>query len=301
MNNYTLELLEEQYFHENGVSLDKLLNSEIGDNTELSEIYLRQALSFMRKSHIAELLLQYCAKSGVNIRFDTLLLNEQSIFYEDKNILDIPAQNHIFNEDIYKRRMSELIIALAYGLRKAWHYNRGNIFNPELAVKDLLHLCRSAEADAVVFTTLICWELKEKGNSNPWRQWLIGDNADVAIAFEKTQAENGSAKNMYGLRRALEESYCQWFRNDARGAASEHMALEKLDRILMKYKNKDMDISWIGKKNLSALQWKKIGDIPGLKNYLERENLLQHGYKKQPSDVFNRVHFQHLLRDISKN
>lgn len=311
MNSYTLKLLAKQCLNEDLISLSNLLsNCDViscdVDNVDYSslsvrELSLMQAISSMRRSHIAELLMQYCAKSDVTIRFDNLLMLDEAVFCEDENIVDIAEQSKMLNHEIHNRRLADMIIALSYGFRKAWQYNRGNIFNPELAVRDLLHLSRSVEADAVVFVTLICWELKEKGSSHPWRQWLAGKNSDVAIAFENTQAENGSAKNMYGLSRALEESYCQWFRNDDRGAASEHMALEKLDRVLLRCKSEDIDSSWIGRKELSAMQWKKIGEIPGFKNYLERGCLLQHGYKKQPIDAFNKAHFQHVLRDISKN
>ncbi len=296
---YSDQLLDLQHHHAGTMSLRDVLTGDGRDNMPAPELYVGQALNIMKTSYTANLLLQHCMKSDVGLRLDSMLPADGSFFDEQENALDISEQNQLFNVDMHSARLGQMIIGLAVGLRKAWHYHKGNGFNPELCVQDLLHLCRSADADTVVFVTLICWELREKGNSSPWKQWSTGENEDVAKAFELTQANYGSTKNVQGLNKALQASYRQWFQHKDRGTASEHTALEKLDRVLIKCRSEDVDTSWIGKNPLTPSTWSRLGEIPGCQNYLNHEKLLKHGYSEQPYDAFNRVHLKHVLEDIS--
>ena len=268
------------------------------DKAPLYQLYLQQAIDGLRKSQTAELLLQHCAKAGICLRVDSLLEANQSSYDVSDNVLHVSMQQTMCNLDMHQARLGQMMVALATGLREAWHCCRGHGFHPELSVRDFLHLCRSADADAVAFVTLICWELHEKKLTSAWKQWLSGDNADVALVFEDQQLRSGG-KDADGLKKALQASYRQWFEEDTREAAADHKALEKLDRLLIKCRTENKDTSWIGQADLTPQTWARLGEIPGQHNYLSHaERLLHHGYHDQPRDAFNRVHFQHLVKDL---
>lgn len=269
------------------------------DSLPLHQMCLQQALDILRQSQTGELLLNQCAKARVSLRADSLLLANQSLYDAGDNILTVAMPQNMCNIDMHNARLGQMVLALAAGLREAWHHYRGHGFHPELSVRDFLHLCRASDADAVAFVTLVCWELREKGIATPWKQWIIGDHEDVAQAFEDEQLKHGS-KDADGLKKALQASYRQWFAHDTREAAADHKALDKLDRLLMKCRTENRDTSWIGQADLTAQTWSRLGEIPGRHNYLTQQRLLRHGYRDQPRDAFNRVHFQHVLRDISE-
>lgn len=278
--------------------LKDLLKLSGGDSTILtipqSLSFLRQALDFLGRSPTAKKLLQQCAKAQLLLNPDTLLAPGETLFHPDDNILDVPALQGARSLERHKLLLAEMTVALISGLREACHYHRGQSFHPELCIPDYLHLARSSDADRAAFTALICDELRAAGNSLPWRHLLAGDAGDIAEIFEETMLRH------HHKEVALRAAYRQWFDAGEREATSEHKALENIDRLLMSLRARGAVSDWVGQADLTAQTWAQLGEIPAGGNYLDRRRnaLMRHGYRAQPSDLFNRAHFKQITREL---
>jgi hypothetical protein len=278
--------------------LKDLLKLSGGDSNILtipqSLHYLRQALDMLGRSPTAKKILLQCAKARLLINPDTLLSTGETLFHPDDNVLDVPALQGVRGAERHKLMLAEMTVALITGLREASHYHRGQAFHPELCVPDYLHLARSADADRAAFVILVCDELREAGNPLPWRHLLAGDTGDIAEVFEETMLRHDNTEI------ALRAAYRHWFDSGDREAASEHKALENLDRLLMHLRSSGAMSDWIGQADLAAPTWVRLGELPAGGNYLDRRRnaLMRHGYRAQPSDLFNRAHFKQIMREL---
>jgi len=256
--------------------------------------FLRQVLGMLERSPTAEKILVQCAKARLLINPDTLLAPGESAFHPDDNILDVPALQGVRGTERQKLLLAEMTLALIAGLREASHHHRGQAFHPELCVPDYLHLARSADADKAAFTVMIAYELREAGNSLPWRHLLAGDAGDISEVFEENMLRHDDTAI------ALRAAYRQWFDSGDREAESEHRALENLDRLLMNLRTRGAVSTWVGQADLVAQTWVRLGELPAGGNYLDRRRnvLMRHGYRAQPSDLFNRAHFKQIMREL---
>lgn len=256
--------------------------------------FLRQTLELLGRSPAAKKLLQQCAKARLLINPDTLLATGETLFHPDDNILDVPAPQGVRSAERHKLLLAEMALALVTGLREACHYHRGQVFHPELCVPDYLHLARSGDADKAAFAALVAYQLHEAGNPLPWRHLLAGEAGDIAAVFEETMLRHGNTEI------ALRAAYRQWFDAGEREAASEHKALENLDRLLMSLRSRNAVCDWIGQADLTPQTWARLGELPLGGNYLDRRRraLMRHGYRAQPADLFNRAHFKQITREL---
>jgi len=261
--------------------------------------YLQPVLDMLSESRTAEITLHQCAKGRLLLYLDAALPSDRVLYHFDANVLDVPVLQGVRNLEQHNLRQGQMLAALVSGLREVWHCQRGRGFHPELCLPDFLHICRALAADRAVFTALVCRELRRKGNPYPWRHLLAGEDADIAQKLEGALADGGT-RNPALLHKALRKAWRQWFADENREAAADHAALDYMDRLLMECRSRGRTSEWIGRADIEPQMLARLGDMPGVGNYLDRhaKTLLRFGYRAQPSDAFNRVHFQHIQREI---
>jgi len=122
-----------------------------------------------------------------------------------------------------------LIYILSKALREIWHENHLSDdiakYNAESAL--MIERARTADADSVAI--LIGWELRGAGHNGLWRHIIASEESDMAKVLTNLLDRYPSA--LYNGM-AMAHIFRQWYADEARIDAQDHMTLEYFDEAL---------------------------------------------------------------------
>ena len=256
--------------------------------SDLSEIV--KILFVLSSSPTADFILRSCAKKNVRVSQDVEFAADIAHYDRYENCIYTGFQHPSSLKTDHG--MGQNLIALARGLRKAWHFHSGNARYTGLRAPDFLKLHRFKTADIEAFTVLICRELRLFDYPQAWKQYLSGYNGDIAIVFlNEIKKDPKTFKN----GQALAAAYNQWFMDSVRSNNCDHKALNLIDNILLDNEN---DLK-LGKEKITKREIEKIGRVPSGKNYLKNFTFFKPWYEGL-DDEYNRIHLEHIINDLEK-
>lgn len=161
-----------------------------------------QLVDFLKDSQTATQLLfkeqdGMQGKLRAEVYFDDQTMISQ--YYPDKNLIAL-------NPD---RPLAELACVLIKELRRAWQAESGTLYNPlKFTPDEAILLNRAQQADALMMSIRVAWELKLLGQNDMWNFMIGAPFADITRTFE-IHAQNDFRSLNDG--RAGRAAYDKWF------------------------------------------------------------------------------------------
>jgi len=180
-----------------------------------------------RNSPSAAALLNAVFKDGWTLSLSRLPRAGYALNFDDKTILidDGGLSSSALARSASTRH--DMMLTLLRALCHAGQVMRGyGEIHAALQPDSALMLDRAASADSTAFTALVAWELRGALEAGPWRTLLGSSDGDIALAF--AAALESAPKSLYDGA-AAGAAFLQWYAGDARIAASDHAALDRLD------------------------------------------------------------------------
>ena len=180
-----------------------------------------------------------------------------SQFYMRENAPAIIALNP------YRPR-GDLINLLTRELRRAWQARQGVLVNPlSFEPDEAILVNRAQQADALMITIRVAWELKLQGENEPW-DYLIGSPAaDVGRTFEiKAQTDFRTLNNGQASRAAYDK-----FFEDARTKVHDKRIIHQMLLDETGYIKSQKQ-----PQKVSMELFKRLGEMPYGRNYLSMKS-----------------------------
>lgn len=216
--------------------------AEIVPLTELRDIILQ--------SRTGQSLLLGPAGEGLEIVYDTQ--SPASQYYPRANRRVITLNPH--------RPKGDLINLLSRELRRAWQHRHGALVNPlSFEPDEAILVNRAQQADALMISIKIAWELKLIGLNEAWDHMLGSPLADIGRTFEiKAQTDFRTLNNGEASRAAYDK-----FFEDSRTKAHDKRIIHQMLLDETGYiKSTDK------REKVSMELFKRLGELPHGRNYL---------------------------------
>lgn len=183
-----------------------------------------------------------------------------------------------------------LLYILSKALREIWHENhlgdKARHYNPESVL--MLERVRAADSDAV--SILIGWELRGAGKNGLWRYILSSEESDMAQVL--TNLLDRYPSSLYNGM-AMAHIFRQWYADEARIDAQDHMILEYFDEAVLE------DSLIFGSNKLSAKEVEALSVLPDGVCYLKDlgQTVSSDPFFAGLSDPVNQAHLFQIIYD----
>lgn len=189
-----------------------------------------------------------------------------------------------------------LIYLISKVLREIWHEDHWAAVEQKFNPESVLMLERARTADSDSLAILVGWELRAAGQNGLWRFILSSEESDMAQVLTNLLDRYPSA--LYNGM-ALAHIFRQWYADEARVDAQDHMALEAFDEAMKNgdvvfgaLKAKPSDFEAISMLPDGTVYLKKLGDtvakdpfFAGLGDALNQAHLFQIIYDNEVTYV----------------
>lgn len=213
-------------------------------------ISVDELLSYISKSRTGQALLDCEGCKDIKIYYDPQVAASQ--YYSETNVITINPH----------RPKAEMVMMLARELRRSWQFHNGVLLNPLMFEPDeAILLNRAQQADAMMISIRLAWELKLSGEDLIWDYMVGSPVVDVLRTFEIHASNDFRSLNNGEAARA---AYDKWFEDNRLKMHDKRiihqMLLDDKLHISDKYQNHQGQLS----NELLA----QLGDLPDGKNYL---------------------------------
>jgi len=263
-------------------------NSDIAVFDEKALLTL--ALNYVQDSPMAHALTRFIKGTGWRLSFGDL---GYSGFHMDESTKEIILDHFDMDPTEIKNskhfKMS-LIYTLIKSLRDIWHEEHWDVVKEDYCPETLLQLERARGADGDSIAILIAWELRGAGKEDLWRYVLSTEESDMAQVLVNLLERYPTA--LYNGM-ALAHIFRQWYADESRINAHDHMALEYFDVAMMN------GAEIFGDRKATAKSFEKLTLLPDGTSYL---NKLGDTVAKDPffaglNDSMNQAHLFQIIYD----
>lgn len=185
-----------------------------------------------------------------------------------------------------------LLTSFIKALRQIWHDNKNLASETTYCPDASMLLERARAADCEVIAILVGWELRAAGHNDIWRYILGSEEGDMAMIFTRALEKDPAG---YYDGSVFTRTFCQWYNDEGRIAASDHACLERLDKYLKSFQGADA----FGKAPLKAKDIEKLSHLPDGRNYLSGmgKNIATDPYFVSINDPVNESHLFQIVYD----
>ena len=183
-----------------------------------------------------------------------------------------------------------LLCVMAKALRDIWQEERWGAFENNYKPDAVLLLERARTADADSISVLVAWELRNAGYDDVWRHVLAADDGDMARVLMNVLERYPTAP-YNGM--ALAHIFRQWYADEARVDALDHMTLQQMDYVL-----EENNISF-GDKNALAEEFELLSILPDGCTYLKElgDTIIKDPFFNSLNDSVNQSHLFQIVYD----
>lgn len=187
---------------------------------------------------------------------------------------------------------NSLFVNFIKALRELWHERSGNSYDKTHRPEAILMLERARAADCETIAILVGWELRGAGYTDLWRSILGSEEGDMAMIF--TRAIEKDPAGFYDGS-VLTRTFCQWYGDNTRVAAQDHVVLERLDAAIQEAQGTEV----FGKSSQLPANVEKLSALPGGRAYLSGmgTNICSDPYFVSMDDPINESHLFQIVYD----
>lgn len=246
---------------------------------------LQWASALAGESPTARMLLKSAQGAGWNVRLDDLGHEGYAVDEETRMIV---IDHYGFTASALGRSSyfrNALFISFVKALRQAWHDGQGYEYDITHRPDAILLIERARAADCETVAILTGWELRASGHADIWRAILGGDEGDMAMIF--TRAIEKDPAGFYDGS-VLARTFCQWYGDEARIAATDHATLERMDERLEEAQGAPV----FGPAPLTREDMERLSALPQNRGYLDGmgANICTDPYFSSLNDAINETH-----------
>ncbi len=238
-------------FIANRALLDWQYDSDLVKDNETDEYSvpeIQDLLDIILRTMTGASLLENANSAKLQILYDEQV--EFSQFYPEQNVITINPN----------RPKGDLLNMLSKELRRFWQASKGNLVNPlDFEPDQAIFLNRASQADVMMFSIKIAWELKLQKYNEFWDFMISASSSDVTRVFENHAREDFRALNNGIAARA---TYDKWF-EESRMKMSDKSIIHQMLLNETGYMHDLNKEEFIGYESLI-----KIGEMPHGSNYL---------------------------------
>lgn len=246
---------------------------------------LQWACALAAESPTARVLLKEAQEEGWTVRLEDLGHEGYAIDEEAHAVL---IDHYGFTAGALGRSAffrNALLVAFVKALRQLWHERQAYGFDTTHRPDAILLLERARAADCETIAILAGWELRASGHSDIWRSIIGSEEGDMAMIF--TRAIEKDPAGFYDGS-VLTRTFCQWYGEEGRIAATDHATLERMDERLEKAEGAQV----FGAAPLRREDIERISELPGARPYLRGmgANICTDPYFSALNDPINETH-----------
>lgn len=251
---------------------------------------LTLALNYVQDSPLAHALTRFIRGTGWKLSFADL---GYSGFHMDEEAKEIMLDHFEMEPAAIKNskhfKMS-LIYTLVKALRDIWHEEHWDVVKEDYCPEALLQLERARGADGDSVAVLIAWELRGAGKEDLWRYVLSTEESDMAQVLVNLLERYPTA--LYNGM-ALAHIFRQWYADESRINAHDHMTLEYFDMAMMG----GDDI--FGDRKATAKTFEKLTLLPDGISYLSQlgDTVAKDPFFAGLDDPVNQAHLFQIIYD----
>lgn len=229
--------------------LDQRTVCDIAD-TPADIVTIQTLRDTLLQSRTGEMLLNDAAKHNVDIIYDAQIPASQFYPRNDKPVITLNPY----------RPKGDLINLLARELRRSWQHRTGALVNPmDFEPDEAILVNRAQQADALMISIKIAWELKLIGMSEAWDYMIGSPMADVSRTFEiKAQTDFRTLNNGEAARAAYDK-----FFEDSRTKIHDKRMIHQMLLDEAGYMKSTKE-----RARISMDLFKRLGELPQGRNYL---------------------------------
>ena len=245
---------------------------------------------YVQDSPLAHSLVSFIKGTGWKVSLDDLGSNGFHMDADEKEI----TLDHFNMSPRALNLSSHFKMALVYifikALRDMWHEENWDDMKQEYCPKSLLQLERARTADGDSMAILIAWELRAAGKEDLWRYVLSSDESDMAHVLTNILDRYPTA--LYNGM-ALAHVFRQWYADENRINAQDHMTLEYFDMMMAR------GDTIFGDRIVTADIFEKLTYLSDGTSYLNQlgDTVLKDPFFADLDDPVNQAHLSQIIYD----
>lgn len=264
--------------------------------TELPDIFWigRDLMKQLWESPTARSLINFAAHSGWAMGVQSLEDGAYLLETDQKNLLlnDYGLRTDALQSPGYFRHA--FLLSLIRAVRDIWHIENRWPQQKNFNLESILLTERIRMADCDIMALLVAWELRGEGYPESWRHLIGSPEGDMALIFSRTLEYNPYATF---TGQALCLAFDQWFEDDVRVNACDHITLEMIDEDL----RDGADQHRYGSHCVSPVYLESLSKLADQCCYLQGrgEGLLQNPLYSGLCDEVNQSHYKQIRNELA--